>query len=277
MKQDNIKYDKTVGVTVSAGNCTPACYLLKLLSGLSVQQCTASDSETGIFEARDKSTIWPEMNKGLTAFPPSLCLGAWRRRRRRKEIGCDCRSRTAQCYRHLCYWADVGACVSTHGRLLGAAGGAPAGRRGRWGFASPPAGCWATPVLFGDGNGVRPAVLCLLLLLLWQWGRRRLLQRPSRAASPRARGEAVGPGESRSGRGEGRECCSGLPRWEPRRSQRGWLVDWLHRITLPVWIRMLLQMHLELPYYGRYPPRKRSGFISLLFSFVKRCLTAVRS
>lgn len=44
-------------------------------------------------------------------------------------------------------------------------------------------------VPFGEGKAVKPVVLCLFLLLFWQRRRERLLERASRAASPRERGE----------------------------------------------------------------------------------------
>lgn len=34
-------------------------------------------------------------------------------------MGCDCRGKTAQCYRHLGYWAAAGARVRANCRLLG--------------------------------------------------------------------------------------------------------------------------------------------------------------
>lgn len=70
-------------------------------------------------------------------------------------MGCDCRSKTAQCYRHLGYWAAAGARVSTNRRLLGPLGEASPGLAGLWDWD-----------VLGKGKGVRPVVLCLFLLLV---------------------------------------------------------------------------------------------------------------
>lgn len=193
-----------VGLTASAGNCTPACYLLKPLSGPSVQpgsSSPASDSETGIFEARDKSTVWPEMNEGLAAFSPSFCLGAWRRRRRRKETGCDWRSRTARCYGHSCRWADLGACVSANGRLLSAAGRAPAGRTGSEALqallrAAGP--CW---YCLGKVTALRPRCSAFSSCPSRRQLRQRASRAPGKAAGPGRPGRHSGGGGGRAARG----------------------------------------------------------------------------
>lgn len=165
------------------------------------------------------------MNEGLAAFSPSFCLGAWRRRRRRKETGCDWRSRTARCYGHSCRWADLGACVSANGRLLSAAGRAPAGRTGSEALqallrAAGP--CW---YCLGKVTALRPRCSAFSSCP----SRRQLRQRASRAP-----GKAAGPGRPgrHSGGGGGWESCAGLPRREPRHSERGRLVDSPHKITL---------------------------------------------
>lgn len=181
------------------------------------------------------------MNEGLAAFSPSLCLGAWRRRRRREDPGCDWRSRTARCYGHSRGWADLGACVSADGRLLSAAGSGERGLQALPQAAGPcryrlgqvtalRQRCSAFSPAPRDGSSCSaPAAL-----------RERLRGRGSRPAG----GERGGGGQV------GVLLGAAPPRATPQRA--GTAGRSASQNHAPDWIRMLLQMHLELPPYGRY-------------------------